>query len=370
MKCVLVAAGCLALAMVVTGLYAEGDQTKTEVAPGVTVQKKAPVDANAADTPRAVNAQAHKEPAEFVKPTAEEALAFLRTLPRGWGKRGPKGEVLTWVNPWEARTAEDIKTITTLHPGYHIRNKNDLAQGRVAPEAKALPKFIGKLHIRMDPADYRFFTAFERLEKFEVTHDLEGITDECLFYLGHLAQSVHTIRLEICEAKGDGVKYLANLRNLKTLTMNLSRTLTDVALENAADIASLERLETCGCPEITGSGVSALARLKNLKALKIGSCSLSDASLVNFKDLAIEELDLSHTEMGWAIEFRGGGHAKFTLTYAGLHSFLADKHNLPNLKRLILTSTIQPGLLTPSTLRLSQKEKEELAKLRPGLEVR
>jgi hypothetical protein len=306
-----------------------------------------------------------------VRPTAAEALAFLKTLPRGWGKRGPKGEVLTWVQPWETRTEADIKTITTLHPGYHIRGKADWEQGRLAPEAKALPKFVGRLHIRMPPEDYRYFTAFEKLEQFEVTHDLENLTDDCMFYLGRLSQSVHTLRLEMCEANGEGVRHFQNLANLKTLTMNLSRTLTDRALVHAAGIASLERLEVGSCPAITGTGVSELAKLKNLRVLKIGSCSLSDASLANFRSLTVEELDLSHSEMGWAVEYRGGGQAKSTVTYAGLRTLIADKQNLPNLKRLILTDpNIRAALLTPVSLKLSQKEKDELAKLRPGLEVR
>ncbi len=310
--------------------------------------------------------------ARFVRPTAEEALAFLRTLPTVWGGKDADGKV-KWVQPWANRTVEDIRTMRTLHPGYHIRSGAMWRRGEpVLPERKALPKFVGKMHIRLDPSDYRYFTAFERLEKFEVTHDLEDLTDECLFYLGHLAPSVHTIRLEMCEATGEGVRHLQNLRNLKTLTMNLSRTVTDVALVHAAGIASLERLEVSACPAITGSGVGALAKLRNLKGLKIGSCSLSDAGLAHFKRLSIEELDLSHTEMGWAIEYRGGGRARFTVTYAGLRALLANRRNLPNLKRLIVTTDpkIRRSLLTPSTFKLSKRQKDELSRLRPGLRVR
>ncbi|MCG3179142.1 MAG: hypothetical protein BIFFINMI_01473 [Phycisphaerae bacterium] len=308
---------------------------------------------------------------EFVKPTAEEALAFLRTWPMTWGGKDKEGNVI-WVQPWQKRTVEDIRTMTTLHPGYHLRSGAMWRRGEpVGPERKALPKFIGKMHTRLDPSDYRYFAAFEKLEKFEATHDLEDLDDECLFYLGHLSQSVQTLRLEMIDATGVGVRYLQDLKHLKTLTMNLSRTITDVALVNAAGIASLERLEVGSCPAITGSGVSALARLKNLKALKIGSCSLSDASLANFRDLAIEELDLSHTEMGWAIEYRGGGHAKFTVTLAGLRALIADRKNMPHLKRLILTDPkIRANLLTPASLTVTKAQKAELAQLRPGLEVR
>jgi hypothetical protein len=312
-----------------------------------------------------------QSPPTFVQPTAEEALAFLRTWPLTWGGKGADGKVI-WVQQWEKRTVEDIKTITTLHPGYHVRSGDMWRKGiPVLPERKALPKFVGKMHTRLDPADFRFFAAFEKLEKFEATHDLEDITDDCLFYLGHLSQTVHTIQLQMCEATGEGVRYLQNLKNLKTLRMDLSRPVTDKALIHAADIPTLERLDVSSCPAITGSGVKELARLKKLKALRIGSCSLSDASLANFKGLSIEELDLSHTEMGWAIEYRGGGRANWTVTFAGIRSLLADKANLPNLKRLILTDpNIRPALLTPGAFKLSPKEREQLTRLRPGLEVR
>ena len=310
--------------------------------------------------------------AAFVKPSAEEALAFLRTLPLTWGGKDANGNV-KWVQAWEGRTVQDIKTMQTLHPGYHIRSGVMWRRGEpVGPERKALPKFVGRMHTRLDPSDYRYFTAFEKLEKFEVSHDLEYLTDECMYYLGQLPQSVHTLRLEMCEATGEGVKHFQNLKGLKTLTMNLSRTLTDTALVNAAGIESLEHLEVSSCPAITGSGVSALAKLKDLKSLKIGSCSLSDAGLANFKALTIEELDLSHTEMGWAIEYRGGGRADFTVTYAGLRALLVDPKNLPNLKRLIVTTDakIRPDLLTPTTLRLSREQKDELSRVRPGVTVR
>jgi hypothetical protein len=310
--------------------------------------------------------------AVLAKPTAEEALAFMRTWPLTWGGKGASGKVI-WVQPWANRTVEDIRTMTTLHPGYHVRSGQMWERGEpVGPERKALPKFVGKMHTRLDPAEYRFFTAFEKLEKFEVTHDLEDITDECLFYLGHLPQSVTALQLEMSEVVGPGIKHLQNLKNLKTLSMNLSRTLTDEALVQASGIQSLEHLSVSSSPAITGSGVKALAKLKGLKSLKIGSCSLSDASLDNFKDLAIEELDLSHTEMGWAIKYRGGGHANFTVTYAGLRSLLAPKENLPNLKRLILATDpkVRASLLTPSSLKITAQQEQQLAELRPGLEVR
>ena len=188
---------------------------------------------------------------------------------------------------------------------------------------------------------------------------MEGVTDDCMFFLGHLPQSMQTIRLEMSEATGEGVKYLQSLQNLKSLSLNFSRTIGDVALAHVAGIKSLENLDVCGCPSITGSGVGALAGLEKLKVLKIGSCSLSDASLPQFVQLPVEELDMSNVEEGWIVTYRGGGHCSFTVSYAGLQALLTHQGSLPNLKRLILRKTS-----------FSDAEKQALARLRPGLEVR
>ena len=283
---------------------------------------------------------------DFKKPSPEEALKFLKSLPRVWRNtradfRGKK----ILVQLWEKHTVEDLKTQKLIHPGGHVED----------PDA---PNRFSRRHLYIKPADWKYFTVFGALEEFQVGHDLEGITDECLFYLGQLPQSMHTIKLEMSQATGKGVKHLQNLKNLKYLSLNFSRTITDVALVHAGKIESLEVLDVCGCPAITGTGVSALSKLKNLKTLKIGSCSLSNASLKHFKSLTIEELDLSHVEEGWIIQYRGGGRCRFTITPIGLRNFIADKKNLPDLKRLILKKT-----------RFTKEQKAALAKLRPGLVV-
>lgn len=296
-----------------------------------------------------------KEPEEnpeqqFRKPPPEEALRFLKSLPRVWRNtrdydpKGPSKKIL--VQLFEDYTLEDLKTVKVLQPGGHV-------------EDPTTPTRFSKRHLRIAPMNWWYFTAFEQLEVFKMGHDMEGVTDECLFFLGHLPQSMQTIKLEMSEATGEGVKCLQDLQNLKSLSLNFSRTIGDVALFHAAGIESLEELDVCGCPRITGAGVAALAGLEKLRVLKIGSCSLSDASLRHFLHLPVEELDMSHVEEGWIVEYRGGGHCRFTVSYAGLQALLTYQGSLPNLKRLVLRKT-----------QFSDAQKQALASLRPGLEVR
>lgn len=286
----------------------------------------------------------------FKRPKPEEALRFLKSLPRVWRNTrdfdpsAPSKKVL--VQLWEDYTVQDLKTTRVMHPGGHIED----------PKA---PNRFSQRHLRLRPSDWKYFTALEQLEAFEATHDLEGITDECFFYLGQLSQSVTRLHIEMSEATGEGVRHLQNLKNLKSLSLNFSRTITDAALVHAAGIGSLEYIDVGACPGITGSGVAALSKLKNLRALKIGSCSLSDSSLRYFKALPVEELDMSNVEAGWIVRYRGGGRARFTVSFAGLRTLLASRDNLPNLKRLVLRKT-----------KLSRQQKDLLAKLRPGLQVR
>jgi hypothetical protein len=144
-----------------------------------------------------------------------------------------------------------------------------------------------------------------------------------------------------------------------------------VALVHAGGIRSLEYLDVNGCPRITGTGVKALAKLQNLKTLKIGGTSLSDASLVHFRALRVEELDLSDNVGEWVVKRQGGGEHHFTVSFAGLRSLIASKDALPNLKRLKLTRNL-PRWVKPAVKSkpFSKAQKAELARLRPGLEVK
>ena len=287
---------------------------------------------------------------EFTKPTQEEALKFLQSMPRV-NRDNPPGFVPRFpgeryfVQLFKDCSIQDIKAMKVVHPGGHVETAP--GSGR-----------FSQRHTRINPSDWKYFTVFEQLEEFGVGHDMENITDECLFYLGQLPQTMRAIRLEMSEATGEGIKYLQNLKNLKALSLNFSGTIRDVALEYAGGIPSLEYIDVRACPAITGSGVDALSSLKNLKVLKIGSCSLSDLSLNHFKSLPVEELDMSNVEEGWIVKRRGGATCRFTVTFDGLRRLLASKENLPNLKRLVLRKTS-----------FSREQKVELAKFKPGLEV-
>jgi hypothetical protein len=281
---------------------------------------------------------------DFKKPTPQEALSFLKSLPPV-ARMHVQGY---WLQQFKDFTAQDLKTCKALQPGGHIQDPRSL-------------KKTNTPHLYLYPWQWKYFTVFDGLETFQVMHDLEGMDDSCFFYLGQLPPRTMT-KIDVAIAgktTGEGVKYLANLNNLKSLTIKDSRDLTDVALVNAGGIPSLEYLDVNGCPAITGSGVEALAKLTHLKVLLIGGTSLSDATLPNFKSLSVEELDLSDYVEPWIVKYRGGGAHRFTVTFDGLKNLLTPKENLPNLKRLLLKKTS-----------ITAAQKDELAKLRPGLEVK
>jgi len=286
----------------------------------------------------------HDVVSNFEKPTPEAALKFLKSLPRV--ARGRPGEY--WVQQWKDFTVEDFKTHKVLQPGGHVEDPRN-------------SKKTNTPHLHLYPWQWKYFTVFEALESFETYHDLEGIDDSCFFYLGQLpSKTMVKIHIAIAgKATGEGVRYLRNLKNLKSLTIKYSRDVTDVALVHAGEIRSLEYLDVNGCPAITGAGVQALVKLKKLKVLKIGGCSLSDTSLKHFRFLSVEELDLSDYVRPWIPRYRGGGKHRFTVSFPGLKRLLASKRHLPNLKRLFLKST-----------GFSREQKRELAKLRPGLVVK
>lgn len=73
----------------------------------------------------------------------------------------------------------------------------------------------------------------------------------------------------------------------------------------------------------------------------------------------------------WVIKYRGGGQHHFTVSFAGLRSLIASEDALPNLKRLTLRRNL-PGWAKPvvKVESFSKAQKAELAKLRPGLQVR
>ena len=229
--------------------------------------------------------------------------------------KAPSKKILLQL--WENYTAEDLKTLKVVHPGGHVED----------PKA---PNRFSRRHLHVEPRHWRYFTVFEQAEAFVVGHDMDGVTDECLFYLGKFPQSVTRIQLEMSEATGEGVRHLQNLANLKALSLNFSRTIGDVALVHAGSIASLEYLDVNGCLRITGRGVAE-----------------------------------------WVVKYRGGGMHRFTVSFAGLRRLLGSEDALPNLKRLTLRRTLPRGVKpVVKAGPFSKAQKAELAKLRPGLEVR
>lgn len=255
---------------------------------------------------------------KYQRPSADEALAFLQSLPplarRVEGKE-------QFLNEWRDRTAQDIKTMTEIAPGGHPAGS--------------------KGHLRIDSDNWKYFTAFESIETAKLW-EIDGANDQAFYHLGHLPQSVKYLYVELADVSDEGVHHLQNLANLEYLGIGWSENITDGALANMAKIPSLQEVLVSGCKGVKGSGAAHLAGLKNLKKLQIADTSVTDASLGAFVKLNIEELDLSSN----------------ALTADGLKQLLGTPSNLPKLKKLLLRKVA-----------LSGEELDTLRSIRPELTI-
>ena len=281
----------------------------------------------------------------FRKPTPEEALRFLRSLPPV-ARMHAKGY---WVRQYDDFTVEDLKTCKVLHPGGHVQDPRN-------------PKKTNTPHLYLYPWDWKYFTVFEGLESFEAYHDIEGIDDSCFFYLGQLpSKTMRKILIGIAgKANGDGVKHLQNLENLESLTIKFSRDITDIALEHAGGIKSLQYLDVNGCPLITGSGVRHLARSEEPE-------DPQDRRMLAHRRVARALQDAVHRGTGSFGQREALGGALPGRRTAPVHGVVQwtegaswrIKTTCPRLKKLYLKGT-----------RISKGQMAQLEKLRPGLEVK
>lgn len=259
----------------------------------------------------------------YKRPTAEQALAFLKTLP-------PVGRKSGLVQLWQDKTADDIKTMKTLQFGGHVK---------------------GGAHLHMKGDDWKYITAFESLEVGNL-FEIDGADDRAFYHLSHLPQSVHTLKVESAdELTSKGLKHLRSLKNLKELMVGWSAKIDDSCLVAISSIPSLEVLNVSGCPQITGTGIPYLVKLKNLKVLRMSMSALRDAALVNLSRLNIEELNLSKPP-GWV------KNAKYYITFNGIKGLLQNKQALPKLKLLHLKN-----------VKFSGQQKQTLKSLRPNLTI-
>lgn len=262
----------------------------------------------------------------YKRPTAENALAFLKTLPPVGRKVNGKPAM---VNEFADKTVADIKSMKTVAPGGHIK---------------------GGAHLHLNGDDWKYFTAFESLEVANLW-EMGGADDKAFYHLGHLSQTVTRIFVETAEVTDKGVKPLVNLKNLKFLGIGWTKTITDGVLKNMSEIKSLEEINVSGCPGIRGPGLKYLSKLKNLKKLHINWPGFDDRSLQLLAPTSIEELNMSKPRGKQA------SRHPFRITFAGLKTLLSNRRAVRNLKVLNVKGA------------LSQQQADELQKLRPGLKV-
>ena len=140
--------------------------------------------------------------AAYERPSADEALAFLRTLP-------PIGRDGGLVQPWIEATVEDVRSMTTLQFGGHIE---------------------GGDHLHIDGDDWRYVTAFESAEVANLW-EIGGADDRTMAHLGHMPASLHTLNIEQADAvTADGVRELRRLTGLRSLMIGWSANIDDEAV--------------------------------------------------------------------------------------------------------------------------------------------
>ena len=263
----------------------------------------------------------------YDRPTVEETLTFLRSLPPIHRKINDKPAL---VQIWKDKTIDDIKTMKKLQFGGHIE---------------------GGGHLRIEGDDWKYLTAFEELETANLW-EIEGANNTAFYHLGHLSQTVATLNVEVAhEVTAKGIKHLQNLKNLKILGVGWSDKIDDEAVQEIAKIATLEQINVSGCRAIKGPGLESLAKLKHLKTLKLSMSALTDDALANLSGLGVEALDLSKPP-NWV------KNSPYFITFDGIRNLLADRENLPKLMKLTLKN-----------LKLSDKQVAALQASRSGLEV-
>ena len=269
-------------------------------------------------------AQSKSRKESYTRPTAEEALAFLKTLPPVGRKVDGKPQM---VQEWADKTVKDIKTMKTLQFGGHVK---------------------GGKHLHLDGDDWRYLTAFESVEIANLW-EIGGADDRAFYHLGHLSQTVTRLFVEQASLTDDGAKHLQNLKNLKYVAIGWTLTITDRTLVHFASIPSLEEINVSGCPGIQGPGFRSLVKLKKLKKLHVNNPGFGDKGLSFLAPLAVEELHLNKPP-AWAKK-------PYALTFKGIKDLLSDRRALPRLKVIGLKNAV------------NAKQARDLGKLRPGLKV-
>lgn len=94
----------------------------------------------------------------------------------------------------------------------------------------------------------------------------------------------------------DGLKNLAGLKNLKSLSLFFNEQITDAGMKHVKELPALEAL-TLSNTSVADAGIAELKGLKNLKALHLAGCiKMTDKATETIKGFAtLEDLSLPST---------------------------------------------------------------------------
>ena len=122
------------------------------------------------------------------------------------------------------------------------------------------------------------------------------ITDAAMSHVGRIAGLV-ALDVSGTGVTAAGLRHVAQLQNLRRLTLDNCKKLSDGALAFVGQVATLETLSLAGCKSITDAGLTSLAQ--PLLSLSVRGCRVSDAGLAKLMagiGATCTSLDLASTQ--------------------------------------------------------------------------
>jgi hypothetical protein len=129
------------------------------------------------------------------------------------------------------------------------------------------------------------------------------LTDSGLKNLSQLnLPKLEMIMLGHCNKITDeGMKYLAQIKTLKYLSLAACPRITDVGLSYLASSTSIETVDMRGCTEITDRGLGNLKRMPKLKEVLLGGCkNISQAGIEELRR-ALPQSKIEKDDQEWAM---------------------------------------------------------------------
>ena len=160
------------------------------------------------------------------------------------------------------------------------------------------------------------------------------IDNRFLARLSSLTPNLQGLNLEYNQITDDGLKHLATLTELRSLSLAYCRRITDRGLQHLAPLTQLRNLNLRWCDEITNDGLKHLAPFTDLRNLSLAWCSITNDGLQHLATLT---------------QLRGLNLAWCKITDSGL-KHLAPFKKLKNLSLAWCSQITNDGLQHLATL--------------------